>query len=293
MLGIGQKQQQIQQPQYQQGIPVATNDSHDLINSGVKELDTEIQKYFLNVDPLLNAYNCVFSGWVWVNKITKYRILGIEKLKEERKLEIDWTSRSVNESGSNFLWHETLPLIHQTAATSKNDRSTLYDLWHTHIFTIRMTLLKTYLYPTYMCMEKVERKNNDFFGIETEEEDSDDDTSDSIKMTTYDAKPKRMKSVCRFLTPSQRVMDRHAEKHNHYDNIEIIENPYELNPQRYGNIISMMITLYGIAMKADKGFAMEQFAQSFQTATLNRIGLPSVQQQTGGLTQGLKRLGIG
>jgi hypothetical protein len=255
MLGIGrpqQQNQQMQQPQYAQGVPVAVSDSHDMINGGVKELDTEIQKYFLNVDPLLNAYYHVFSAWRDVADVKTTKMYGISVPQKKTKIEIDWFSRSVNESGSNFLWNETLPLVHQTASTSKTDRKVLYDLWHTHIFTIRMTLLKTYYYPTYMCNQQ----------------------------------------GCKFLTPSQRQMDFHAERMRHY-NIDIVENPYELNIQRYSNIISMLITLYGIALKSDKGFAMEQFAQSFQTATLNRIGLPSQQQQQGGLTSGLKRMGIG
>jgi hypothetical protein len=277
-LGFGQPQQP-QQPQYAPAIPVASNDSHDNINGGVKELDTEIQKYFLNVDPLLNAYNCIHAGWRWVNVITKVKKLGVEKLKEERKLEIDWNSRAMNESGANFLWNETLPLIHQTASTSKTDRQVLYDLWHTHIFTIRMTLLKTYYYPTYLCVTPVKRQSmNELYGIEEAE-----------ALEGY--KPIRQKSLCRYITPSQRQMDRHMQKHNHWD-VEVVENPYQLNIQRYGNIISTIVTLYGIALKSDEGFAMEQFAQSYMTATLNRqgIGTPA---QAQGITSTLKKFGIG
>ena len=119
-----------------------------------------------------------------------------------------------------------------------------------------------------MCMEPVESKPyNIDYGIEI--------IDDENGMRSANMTPDPMRNLCRFITPLQQKIDRHAQKTGHTD-IEIIENPYELNPQRHGNIISMMITLYGIAMKSDKGFAMEQFAQSFQISRQSyRVAIPA------------------
>lgn len=247
---FGQKPQQPQQ----QIVGIPTNvDSHDMMNANPRELDVEFQKHILDINPLQLAFYKVFAGWREVTDEDEKTMYGIRVPSKKTKFDIDWFSRSANESGANFLFSEIIPLVHPTSATSKVTDLEIYNLWHGHMFTIRTTLLSTYYYPTYICLER----------------------------------------TCNFTTPNFKIANIHKKNASligseTHEFMKVI-NPYELNIQRYPNIISMLLTLYMITKKAAEGFTLEQLAQSFMTSNIIRNGYVPP-QQTGGLMEGLRNL---
>ena len=231
----------------------------DTFNVSQRSIDSELPKHILNVDPLQASFNKVFSGWREVEVPVKMEYLGKVKWKTELKVVIDRYSRIVNESGSNYLLNAVMPLIMPAASTSHVKPIDIYNHWNGGLLTIETALLNSYYLPSYIC---------------TESYDTDPKGDDDIGIFMQG-------SGCTFITSNAVLLREHQGNEGHSSYIKVT-NPYELNIERYPEIITKLANLAIVTMKAKEGFTMKEIMENYINTTMMRQGMQQQPQQPQG-----------
>jgi len=107
------------------------------------KLNDDLQRYILDTDPLHLAFYTAFCGWRLDTKIDTENFLGSERQIVHKEYKIDDKSRIMNESGADYLYSSTLPLIIQTTETSNLSYKVIYKLWNGKIDRIAFALLES------------------------------------------------------------------------------------------------------------------------------------------------------
>jgi hypothetical protein len=119
-----------------------------------RQLDTDIQRHMLDINPLQLAFYKVFSGWREVTDEDMLELYGKTKVFKRVRFDIDPNGRACNESGANMLFTEVIPLISPASTTSHMKPIDIYNLWSGHLDTISVILLDSYFIPKYICGTK-------------------------------------------------------------------------------------------------------------------------------------------
>ena len=259
-----------QQPvQYQ--VPTGYSGTGDVLNVQQRSMDAELQKHVLDIAPLHLAFNKVFSGWMEVTYLDEITLFGRTKMKERHTIEVDRYSRVMNEFGSNYASNAIAPLIMPVTSTSHVRPIDIYNHWHGGLLTIRSALLESYHIRSFIC------------------------TDDPVMFDVNDEIPGIVRrNSCTFITSNEVKLRQHQRKYGHVKYIEVI-NPYEINIERWAEIVTKLANCAIITMKAKEGFTMKEFAEMYVSTNMMRNGIPMQmpqQQQQGGWLSGIAR-GLG
>jgi hypothetical protein len=232
--------------------------SGDVVNAGKDQMDVEFQKHILNVNVMQLAFYKAFSGWRAVDETEEKTLFGRTKLTTKTKYKVDYYVRFMNEAGANFCFNTVYPLISPASSTSHAKPIDIYNLWNGHLFTIEITLLDSYYISTYICNELVQSRDKDDTDLQ----------------------------YCNEISSNANTFRKHQELFGHKA-YEKSKNPFQLNIERYPNIIGTLATMALLTMKAKEGFTMKELAESFVTTNMqkqmymNNVAMSSPYQQHG------------
>jgi len=125
-------------------VPISADANTDLdINAEENKLNADLQRYILDTDALHLAFYQAFCGWRLNTKTEIETFLGNERQTLHKEYEIDKRSRIMNESGADYLYSSTLPLIIQTTTTSNLSYKVIYKMWNGKLDRIAFALLES------------------------------------------------------------------------------------------------------------------------------------------------------
>lgn len=229
----------------------------DVLNVQQKDMSAEFQKHILDTDPLQKAFYKAFCGHREVSVTETKTVLGYSKERKTLKTVIDTDSRMCNESCANMLFNSCYSLIGPTVSTSHVKPKDIYDNWNGLILTVQFDLLDSYFIPQYICMD-----------TEKKREWSEDGTSIIVDKS------------CTFSTSNKKLLREHQRSIGHVSYTKV-QNPYEVNIERYPSIIGKLCTLAVITMKAKEGFTLKELAESFFTSNMVKNGIQPQQARPG------------
>ena len=115
-------------------------------NPKEKELSDAIQIHFTNHEPLRIAFYQDLCGWRLVDKPqeTTQALTNKKKIIMIEDIVIDYNSRIMNESGANYIYGATLPLISAVMQTSKLSKMQIFNMWNARFYALVFNLLDSY-----------------------------------------------------------------------------------------------------------------------------------------------------
>ena len=215
-----------------------TGYSGDIVNANKDQMDVEFQKHILNVNIMQLAFYKTFSGWRAIDKTETKELFGRIKSTVRTSYKVDYYVRFMNEAGANFCFNTVFPLISPASSTSHVKPIDIYNWWNGQMFTIETTLLDSYYYPTYICNELIVSR----------------DVSEEAQ-------------YCNMICANAHRFRDHQRIYAH-KKFEKSYNPFQLNVERYSNIIGTLCSMQILTMKAKEGFTMKELAESFVTTNM-------------------------
>jgi len=122
-------------------VPIDNDANLNIEAEQSNKLNTELQRYILDIDALHLAFYQAFCGWQLDAKKVKEEFLGSEREVIKKEYKINLAARVMNEAGADYLFNSLIPLIMQTTTTSNLSYKVIYKMWNGRLDAITFALL--------------------------------------------------------------------------------------------------------------------------------------------------------
>ena len=254
----------------QQSQPQQNMYADPSINMQARETDVDFAKFVLDPKKYELVFNKMFAGWRQLREGQDLTVFGKTVNWEGTVYAIDIYERLMNEKGASYLLGSILPLISEGATTSNLNYSDIYFPWYARLVTLQNGLLGSCHITMYIC-KKCNMRTNNFNIIK----DHEIDKHGMVDVELNDTSGNQL----------------HSGVDYHKGFVEIL-NPYELDPDRIGEVNATLISFVMHTMKAKGGFAMTKLTENNATMNMNRM-MPMYMpppQQNGGLINSIRKI---